>query len=76
MAATAQVIAFMPALTVISELASGGLSRAIPISDLDFAAARSSICVHRDRPLSHAAQQFLKLLTASINGLSEGKRAP
>ncbi len=75
MAATAQVIAFMPALTVISELVGGGL-RAIPISDPDFAAARSSICVHRDRPLSHAAQQFLKLLTASIDGLSEGKRTP
>ena len=73
MAATAQVIAFMPALTVISELAAGGL-RAIPISDPDFAAARSSICVHRDRPLPHAAQQFLKLLAASIDGLSEGQR--
>jgi DNA-binding transcriptional LysR family regulator len=70
LAATGMVIAFMPALTVISELASGGL-RAIPISDPAFAAARSSISVHRDRPLSHAAQGFLKLLTAAIKGLSE-----
>jgi len=69
MAATGQVIAFMPALTVISELASGGL-RAISISDSDFAAARSSISVHRDRPLSHAAQEFLKLMAAAIKGLS------
>ncbi len=69
MAITGQVIAFMPALTVISELNTGGLL-AIPISDPDFAAARSSICVHRDRPLSHAAQQFLKLTAASIRGLT------
>jgi DNA-binding transcriptional LysR family regulator len=69
LAATGQVIAFMPALTVISELTSGGL-RAIPVSDPAFAAARSSVCVHRDRPLSHAAQGFLKLLTAAIRGLA------
>ena len=75
MAATGQVIAFMPALTVISELTSGGL-RAIEISDPDFAAARSSICVHRDRPLSHAAQEFLKLMAAAIKGLSAQQNSP
>jgi len=73
MAATGQVIAFMPALTVIADLALGGL-RAVSISDPDFAAARSCISVHRDRPLSHAAQQFLKLMAASISGLSAGKK--
>ena len=69
MAATGQVIAFMPALTVISELATGAL-RAIPISDPGFEAARSCVNVHRDRPLSHAAQEFLKLLSSAIKGLS------
>jgi DNA-binding transcriptional LysR family regulator len=69
MAARGQVVAFMPALTVISELASGGL-RAISVSDPDFAASRASISVHRDRPLSHAAQEFLKLTAAAIKDLS------
>lgn len=69
MAATGQVIAFMPALTVIHELATGSLL-AIPISDPGFASARSSVNVHRDRPLSHAAQEFSKILAASIRGLS------
>ena len=69
MAATGQVIAFMPALTVISELATGALL-AIPITDPGFEAARSCVNVHRDRPLSHAAQEFLKLLSAAIKGLS------
>jgi DNA-binding transcriptional LysR family regulator len=69
MAATGRVIAFMPALTVIHELATGSL-RAIPIADAGFASARSSVNVHRDRPLSHAAQEFLKILSASIRGLS------
>jgi DNA-binding transcriptional LysR family regulator len=68
MAATGQVIAFMPALTVIHELATGRL-RAIPVPD--FTTARSGVVVHRDRPLSHAAQTFLKVLVASIQGLSE-----
>lgn len=69
MAATGQVIAFMPALTVITELSMGRL-RAIPISDPGFALARSCVNVHRDRPLSHAAEGFLKALSTAIRGLS------
>lgn len=65
MAVTGQFIAFKPALAVITELGSGQL-RAIPVADAELAAARSSISVHRDRPLSHAAQEFLKLLTMAI----------
>ena len=65
MAVTGQFIAFKPALAVITQLGSGQL-RAIPVADAELAAARSSISVHRDRPLSHAAQEFLKLLTTSI----------
>jgi len=70
MAATGQFIAFKPALTVVSELTSGRL-RAIPVTDSEFALAKSSISVHRDRPLSHAAQEFLKLLTAAIRASKE-----
>jgi DNA-binding transcriptional LysR family regulator len=70
MAATGQFIAFKPALTVVSELTSGRL-RAIPVTDAEFALAKSSISVHRDRPLSHAAQEFLKLLTAAIRASKE-----
>jgi DNA-binding transcriptional LysR family regulator len=70
MAATGQFIAFKPALTVVSELTSGRL-RAIPVTDPEFALAKSSISVHRDRPLSHAAQEFLKLLTAAIRASKE-----
>lgn len=69
MAATGKMVAFMPALTVISELAIGRLV-AIPISHPGFAAARSCVDVHRDRPLSHAAQELLKRLTTTIKGLS------
>ena len=69
MAATGQVIAFMPALTLIPELSAGHL-RAIPVTDPGFGAARSGIVVHRDRPLSHAAQEFLKALIAAIQSLS------
>ncbi len=65
MAVTGQFIAFKPALAVITQLGSGQL-RAIPVADAELAAARSSISVHRDRPLSHAAQEFLKLLTTTI----------
>ncbi len=65
MAVTGQFIAFKPALAVITQLGSGQL-RAIPVADSELASARSSISVHRDRPLSHAAQEFLKLLTTAI----------
>lgn len=73
MAATGQFIAFKPALAVITELRSGEL-RAIPVTDLELASARSSISVHRDRPLSHAAQEFLKLLTTTIRTSKEKAR--
>ncbi|MDB5520867.1 MAG: transcriptional regulator, LysR family, partial [Tardiphaga sp.] len=70
MAATGQFIAFKPALAVVSPLKSGRLL-AIPVADIELASARSSISVHRDRPLSHAAQEFLKLLTAEIRSSKE-----
>jgi DNA-binding transcriptional LysR family regulator len=74
MAATGKAVTFMPALTVIRELATGSL-RAIPVSEPEFVSGRSSISVHRDRPLPHAAQEFLKVLTAELRGLSAAPRA-
>lgn len=65
MAVTGQFIAFKPAMAVITQLGSGQL-RAIPVAETELASARSSISVHRDRPLSRAAQEFLKLLTTTI----------
>lgn len=65
MAATGQVIAFLPALMVTHEL-DAGLLRAIPVVEPGFDAARSSVCVHRDRQLSHAARAFLRRLTAAF----------
>ncbi|WP_246663756.1 LysR family transcriptional regulator [Tardiphaga sp. vice278] len=70
MAATGQFIAFKPALAAVSLLKSGRL-KSIPLTDIELAAARSSISVHRDRPLSHAAQEFLKMLTAAIRSSKE-----
>jgi DNA-binding transcriptional LysR family regulator len=70
MAATGQFIAFKPALADIAELTSGRL-KAIRVTDSELASAQSSISVHRDRPLSHAAQEFLKLLTAAIKKSKE-----
>lgn len=66
MAATGQVIAFMPALTVTHEVETGSLL-VIPVDEPEFAAARSSVSVHRDRPLPHAARAFLRLLTEESN---------
>jgi DNA-binding transcriptional LysR family regulator len=73
MAATGKALAFMPALTVIKELASGSL-RAIPIAEPEFVVARSSVCIHRDRPLPHAAHEFLKMLTQELKGFSQAPR--
>jgi DNA-binding transcriptional LysR family regulator len=73
MAATGEALAFMPALTVLREYYSGAL-RIIPISDEDFARARSSISIHRDRPLPHAAREFLRMISAEINTLSAAQR--
>jgi DNA-binding transcriptional LysR family regulator len=70
MAATGEAIAFMPALTVVRELISGAL-QVIPVTDEDFAHARSSISIHRDRPLPHAAREFLRMLSGEMKLLSD-----
>jgi DNA-binding transcriptional LysR family regulator len=70
LAATGNAIAFMPALTVVRELEAGSLI-AIPISDREFKTSRASVSIHRDRPLSHAAADFLKALVAQIQSLAD-----
>lgn len=61
MAVTGQVIAFMPALTVTHEVETGSLV-VVPVDEPEFKAASSSVCIHRDRLLPHAARAFLRLL--------------
>lgn len=75
MAMAGKTLAIAPALAARKELMEGRLA-AIPISDPEFAAATSAVCVHRDRRLSYAAAEFLKRLvsafqaaTASSQGL-------
>ncbi len=72
LAATGRAIAFMPALTVVRELTAGSLI-AIPISDREFRTSRASVSIHRDRPLSHAAADFLKVLVAQIQSLVDAQ---
>ena len=69
LAATGRVIAFMPALSTPPELTSSEV-QVIPVNEPDFSAARSSVCVHRDRPLPHAAQAFLLLLTEEMSAMA------
>lgn len=73
MAATGEALAFMPALTVVKEYTSGRL-RVVPVTDEEFARARSSISVHRDRPLPHAAREFLRMIATEIEQLSAAQR--
>jgi DNA-binding transcriptional LysR family regulator len=72
LAATGEMLAFMPALTVLRET-SAGVLRVIPVIDDDFTLARASISIHRDRPLPHAARAFLKMLSAEIEALSKNR---
>jgi DNA-binding transcriptional LysR family regulator len=69
MAITGRAMAFMPAVMVAGEIARGTL-RAIPIVDVEFESARTSICVHRDRELPFAAREFQKFLAEKLMRLS------
>lgn len=73
MAATGEALAFMPALTVVREFSSGRL-RVIPVVDDEFALARSSISIHRDRPLPHAAREFLRMISEEIKKLTAAQK--
>lgn len=61
MALTGRTLTIGPALSASKEIREGTLC-AIPIVDEEFSLATSAICVHRDRRLSYAAHEFLKML--------------
>jgi DNA-binding transcriptional LysR family regulator len=69
MAISGRAVAFMPAVMVAGEIARGTI-RAIPIADIEFESARTSICVHRDRELPFAAREFQKFLAEKLMTLS------
>ena len=65
MAITGRTLAIAPAMAARKELSDGRL-RAIPIEEPDFSEATSAVCVHRDRQLSYAANEFLKRLVKAF----------
>jgi len=69
MAMTGTMIAFLPMLNVQRELAEGSL-RAIPIDSKELSESRTSVCIHRDRPLSFAGREFLKALREAFQALN------
>ncbi len=68
LAISGRAIAFMPAVSVLSEVAQARL-RAIPLLAEDCAHARTSVCVHRDRDLPFATAEFLKTIIATLTDL-------
>lgn len=73
MAAAGEVVTFMSSLTVVHELSSGKL-KAVPVAEPEFSMGTSTVNVHRDRHLPHAAREFLKMLGAEIRQLSPAPR--
>jgi DNA-binding transcriptional LysR family regulator len=69
MAMTGTMIAFMPTLTVQREL-DEGLLRPIPVESKELSESRTSLCIHRDRALSFAARELLKVLRAEFRTLN------
>jgi DNA-binding transcriptional LysR family regulator len=71
LAATGSAVAFMPAFTVRAEVARGDLL-CVPVSERAFRMPSSEVCIHRNRELSRAAQEFLKALAVRFNRLKRG----
>lgn len=70
MAMTGAMIAFMPLLTVRRELRDRSLL-AIPIDSKELSESRTSVCIHRDRPLQYAGREFLKVLRDEFRALNK-----
>jgi DNA-binding transcriptional LysR family regulator len=62
MALTGRMATIGPALSAMKEIQQG-LFKTVMIEEPEFAQAKSMICVHRDRPLSYAAIEFLKKIS-------------
>lgn len=69
MAMTGKMIAFLPMLNVQRELNEGSL-RAIAVDSKELAESRTSVCIHRDHPLSFAGREFLKMLRQAFRALN------
>lgn len=65
LAMTGDVVTIGPALNATAQIRDGTLV-AVAVDHPLFRAVRSSVCVHRDRQLSFAANEFLKLLTRTL----------
>jgi DNA-binding transcriptional LysR family regulator len=74
MAMSGTMIAFMPTLTVQRELKEG-LLKPVPVDSKELAESRTSLCIHRDRALSFAAREMLKLLRAEFRTLNSTQNA-
>lgn len=72
LAASGTAVAFMPAYTVRPEVARGSL-RCIPVNERAFRSAYSEVCIHRNRTISAAGQEFLKALVAAVKALRPRK---
>ncbi len=57
-----------PKMAAMKEV-SQGLLKAVPIDDDALISATSAICIHRDRPLSYAATEFLKKISGDFEKL-------
>lgn len=72
MAMTGGMIAFMPLLTVRRELRERSLL-AIPVESKELSQSRTSVCIHRDRPLHYAGREFLKALRDEFKALNKAQ---
>lgn len=75
MAMTGTMIAFMPTLTVQRELKEGVL-RPIPVESKELSESRTGLCIHRDRALSFAAREMLKIMRAEFRALNQAQSVP
>jgi DNA-binding transcriptional LysR family regulator len=75
LAAKGTAVAFMPAFTVRAETGRGGLV-CIPVADKMFRSAYTDVCVHKNRNISTAGQEFLNALVEEMELLKPHVRIP
>ncbi|PWB59002.1 MAG: LysR family transcriptional regulator [Bradyrhizobiaceae bacterium] len=74
LAAAGVAVAFMPAFTVAREIRAGSL-RCLPLDEKAFRSVGTEVCVHRNRTISTAAQEFLKALVPVVKALGQARQA-
>jgi len=72
LAINGRTVAIGPELIAAREMQQG-LLKAIPVDNEGLNAACAAICVHRDRPLSYAAHEFMKKITSAFSLMREGR---